>query len=178
MTAGSSKEVVVGTVVRLSRVNHDAVVLDLDGVLTDTASLRSRAWRRLFDAFLTTRPLGEGEDLRPFEDEDYRRHVDGRARSDGVTGFLASRGITVQADTLEALAQEKDRCRLDVPPSRAVVVEDALPGVQAGCDGGFGLVVGVNRWGHVDDLLVHGADVVVRDLTGIVVHEPGRVPGP
>jgi HAD superfamily hydrolase (TIGR01509 family) len=53
---------------------------------------------------------------------------------------------------------------LGVSPTRAVVVEDAIAGVQAGRAGGFGLVVGVDREGHGDTLRIHGADVVVNDL--------------
>ncbi len=53
---------------------------------------------------------------------------------------------------------------LGVPPARAVVVEDALVGVEAGRAGGFGMVVGVDRRGRADTLAAHGADVVVRDL--------------
>jgi beta-phosphoglucomutase family hydrolase len=58
--------------------------------------------------------------------------------------------------------------RLRVPPSRAVVVEDALAGVEAGRSGGFGLVVGVDRVGHADALVEHGADVVVGDLADLL----------
>ena len=54
--------------------------------------------------------------------------------------------------------------RLGVPPGRAVVVEDALVGVEAGRSGGFGMVVGVDRHGQGDALAAHGADVVVADL--------------
>ncbi|MEV5892375.1 HAD family hydrolase [Nonomuraea fuscirosea] len=65
--------------------------------------------------------------------------------------------------------------RLEVPPSEAVVVEDALPGVEAGRRGGFGLVVGVDRTGSQAAELRHaGADVVVPDLAGLDV--AGRVP--
>ncbi|MGO1295502.1 MAG: hypothetical protein ACTMIE_15460, partial [Cellulosimicrobium funkei] len=53
---------------------------------------------------------------------------------------------------------------LDVPAAEAVVVEDALSGVQAGAAGGFGLVLGVDRGVGADALLAHGADVVVADL--------------
>lgn len=54
--------------------------------------------------------------------------------------------------------------RLDARPAEAVVVEDAVAGVEAGAAGGFGLVIGVDRVGHADELLAHGAHVVVRDL--------------
>ena len=54
--------------------------------------------------------------------------------------------------------------QLDVPKERAVVLEDALSGVQAGRSGRFGLVVGVDRGAGADDLKEHGADVVVADL--------------
>ncbi|MBW3543779.1 MAG: beta-phosphoglucomutase family hydrolase, partial [Planctomycetes bacterium] len=56
---------------------------------------------------------------------------------------------------------------LGVPPARAIVVEDALSGVEAGRAGGFGLVVGVTRNGNGDALLRHGADVVVADLRDV-----------
>jgi beta-phosphoglucomutase family hydrolase len=71
----------------------DAFVLDLDGVVTDTAAVHARAWKRLIDDHLRTLAGRGGPPFRPFTDEDYRRFVDGRARIDGVTAFLASRGI-------------------------------------------------------------------------------------
>jgi len=49
-------------------------------------------------------------------------------------------------------------------PERAVVVEDAIAGVQAGHKGGFGLVIGVDRNDEAQVLREHGADVVVKDL--------------
>jgi beta-phosphoglucomutase family hydrolase len=98
----------VNAVVRLSRTDFDAVVMDLDGVVTDTASLHEMAWKRLFDGFLATRAPREGEDHRPFANEDYRRFVDGRPRSDGAVAFLTSRGIVVSQEKVHALAAEKD----------------------------------------------------------------------
>ena len=53
---------------------------------------------------------------------------------------------------------------LGASPGRAVVIEDAISGVEAGRAGGFGLVIGVDREGHADALLQHGAHVIVRDL--------------
>jgi HAD superfamily hydrolase (TIGR01509 family) len=244
----------VNAAVELSRTAFDAVVMDLDGVVTDTASLHEMAWKRLFDGFLSARPEVEGEDHRPFENEDYRRFVDGRPRYDGALGFLTSRGVMLSPAEVDALATEKDNhfqdllaqhgarlipgalplltalrhagfrtaivsasrnCRavlsragltdffdasvdgliaadlglpgkpdpavyleaagrLRTPPERSVVVEDALAGVEAGHRGGFGLVIGVDRAGHGQELLDQGADVVVPDLTGVAVAPDGQ----
>ena len=65
----------------------EAAILDLDGVLTDTASVHQRAWAHAFDELL------ESEGQRLFTPEDYVRHVDGKPRLDGVRAFLAARGI-------------------------------------------------------------------------------------
>ncbi len=53
---------------------------------------------------------------------------------------------------------------LHVPSGRAIVVEDAVTGVQAGAGGGFALVIGVARENNLEELRAHGADLVVRDL--------------
>lgn len=58
--------------------------------------------------------------------------------------------------------------RLEHEPARCAVFEDALAGVEAGRAGGFGCVVGVDRVGHRDALLAHGADVVVEDLAELL----------
>lgn len=72
---------------------YGAVVFDMDGVVTDTATVHAAAWKRLFDEVLpqlTERPIPA------FDIEaDYRRFVDGRSRSDGVRSFLRSRDMTV-----------------------------------------------------------------------------------
>jgi len=57
--------------------------------------------------------------------------------------------------------------RLGVAPVRAVVVEDAVAGVEAGRAGGFGCVIGVDRSGHALALRKAGADVVVSDLAQV-----------
>jgi beta-phosphoglucomutase family hydrolase len=59
---------------------------------------------------------------------------------------------------------------LGVEPARAAVFEDALAGVQAGRDGHFGFVVGVDRVGQADALRRHGASVVVSDLDELLAH--------
>ena len=71
-----------------------AVIFDMDGVITDTASVHAEAWKRLFDEYLRERADRTAEPFVPFDaDEDYRRYVDGKGRFDGVRSFLASRGI-------------------------------------------------------------------------------------
>jgi HAD superfamily hydrolase (TIGR01509 family) len=57
---------------------------------------------------------------------------------------------------------------LGVEPSRAVVIEDALSGVEAGSNGNFGLVIGVARKGNAEELQRHGAHIVVNDLSELV----------
>lgn len=56
---------------------------------------------------------------------------------------------------------------LGVRPERAMVVEDAISGVEAGRAGGFGLVVGVDRTGQAALLREAGADLVVSDVSGL-----------
>ena len=73
-----------------------ACLFDLDGVLTDTARVHKKAWKAMFDAYLSARAERTGEPFVPFDAEgDYRRFVDGRKRDDGVRAFLVSRGITL-----------------------------------------------------------------------------------
>lgn len=83
---------------------HDAVLFDLDGVITPTAEVHERAWLELFAPFGATH-------------DDYVLHIDGRPRYDGVRAFLASRGVTLPegspADppgpgTVCSLGNEKD----------------------------------------------------------------------
>ena len=95
-----------------------ACLFDMDGVLTQTATVHNAAWTETFDAFLRRRAEATGEPFRPFDPhEDYTRYVDGRQRADGVRTFLASRGITVpeggpddplDADTVNGIGNRKN----------------------------------------------------------------------
>jgi len=233
---------------------YEAVLFDLDGVLTATARVHASCWKRMFDDFLRRRADATSEPFQPFEiATDYKQYVDGMLRQEGVRSFLASRNITLPEgdpasppgyDTLHGLGNMKNqlfnevvraegvdvydssvevvrRLRdlgletavvtaskncgtilraagiadlfdaqvdgivaaelklpgkpapdtflkaaefLGVKPARAVVVEDAISGVAAGRAGGFGLVIGVDRKSHADELREHGADIVVEDL--------------
>jgi alpha,alpha-trehalase len=233
---------------------YDALLFDLDGVVTRTAAVHAQAWKALFDEFLRDWAVEHGEPFHPFEiAEDYVRYVDGKRRYDGVAGLLDSRGIELprgepsdgpDAKTVCGLGNRKDRYFLEaveergvevfddavvllesgraagkriavvsasencdailervgllehfdarvtgreasawrlagkpapdtflkaaallgVAPARAVVIEDAISGVQAGRAGEFGLVIGVDRGGAGDALAANGADLVVTDL--------------
>jgi alpha,alpha-trehalase len=235
----------------------DALLFDLDGVITDTAAVHAQAWAALFDEFLQRWSPEHDQPFHPFTPEDYVHYVDGRRRYDGVAGFLASRGIDLprgdrtdgpDEPTVCGLGNRKDRyflaaveeqgvvvfddavavldamrgsdrrlavvsasenCDpilrrvglidrfdarvtgveaaewhlpgkpapdtflkaaelLGVPPARAVVLEDAISGVQAGRAGAFGLVVGVDRGEAGEALAANGADVVLQDLRALL----------
>ena len=77
-----------------------ACLFDLDGVLTDTASVHTRAWKAMFDAYLRDRAGTTGTAFVPFDAAaDYQKYVDGKKRADGVRSFLASRGIELPDGT-------------------------------------------------------------------------------
>jgi alpha,alpha-trehalose phosphorylase len=99
---------------------YDAVLFDLDGVLTSTAALHAQCWKAVFDEVLDdwTRRIGEPQE--PFDEHDYLAHVDAKPRYDGVRDFLQSRGI--DGFDLDAIADRKQ-----------ALVEEALArdGVEA-----------------------------------------------
>jgi beta-phosphoglucomutase family hydrolase len=74
-----------------------ACLLDMDGVLTDTASTHARAWKQTFDELLARHPGQAPFDL----DSDYKAYVDGKTRYDGVQSFLSSRGIELPRGTAD-----------------------------------------------------------------------------
>lgn len=228
-----------------------AVIADMDGVITDTAVLHERAWKQLFDEFFATLKQKTGNNYAAFTSADYRAHVDGKPRYDGVADFLQSRGIRLPwgdptdspaDETVCGLGNRKDRyflerleregvavfddarsalaqwrssglsvaiisasrhCRqvldtgrvlnsvdlvvdgqtalerslngkssileeasreLGVAPERTVVFEDAIAGVRAASDAGFGLVIGVSRNDNEKDLRAAGAITIVHQL--------------
>lgn len=232
--------------------DFDAVLFDLDGVLTPTADVHMHAWERMFTDYLRTHGIAE-----PYTETDYFDYIDGKPRYDGVRSFLESRDIHLPegssddpagAETVCGLGNRKNEVfaavlaeegvtpypgsvafldhlatlgaqvavvsssrnapavlaaaglaerfevvvdgivaarehlagkpspqtflfaarLLEVPADRAVVVEDALSGVEAGQAGDFGLVIGVDRGVGGDRLLEAGADLVVSDLAELV----------
>ncbi|MDX1882478.1 beta-phosphoglucomutase family hydrolase [Mycolicibacterium sp. 120270] len=87
-----------------------ACLFDLDGVLTDTASVHRKAWKQMFDSYLKARAESVGEPYIAFDVEaDYQRYVDGKKREDGVRSFLQSRGITLPDDEVEELGNRKNQ---------------------------------------------------------------------
>lgn len=95
-----------------------AILLDMDGVVTDTAEAHAAAWKRLFDEFLKARAERRGEEFRPFDPHhEYRQYVDGKPRMDGVKSFLESRGIQLpygddaddKQETICGLGNRKDQ---------------------------------------------------------------------
>jgi beta-phosphoglucomutase family hydrolase len=243
---------------RINREGYDAVLFDLDGVITDTASLHATCWKQMFDEYLRRHAEQRGELFRPFDlAADYRLYVDGKPRFDGVRDFLRSRRIQLpegspddpaELETICGLGNRKNelindlierkgvepydgsvrlihRLRRDgfkiaivtssqnctvvlkaaklddffevrvdgntikaqglagkpapdtflmaarllgAEPSRTVVIEDAISGVEAGSNGNFGLVIGVARKGNAEELQRHGAHLVVEDLGELV----------
>jgi beta-phosphoglucomutase family hydrolase len=78
----------------VNRDQYDAVLFDLDGVVTNTATLHATSWKQMFDEYLRKRAEQNGEAFRPFDlATDYRLYVDGEPRFDGVRDFLRSRRI-------------------------------------------------------------------------------------
>jgi HAD superfamily hydrolase (TIGR01509 family) len=57
---------------------------------------------------------------------------------------------------------------LRVMPQRTVIIEDAISGIRAGVQGGFGLVIGVDRKNNAEELKTQGADIVVNDLADLL----------
>ena len=97
----------------ITRDRYDAVLLDLDGVITDTASIHAACWKQMFDEYLQNRAMQRGEAFRPFDvAADYRLYVDGKPRFDGVRDFLASRDIHLPEGSLDDPSQAETVCGL------------------------------------------------------------------
>jgi beta-phosphoglucomutase family hydrolase len=95
-----------------------ACLFDLDGVLTETATIHAAAWKEMFDRYLRERAATSGERFVPFDAvADYDAYVDGKPRQDGVRSFLAARGIDLaegestdptDVETVDALGNRKN----------------------------------------------------------------------
>ncbi len=96
----------------MSSYAFDAVIFDLDGVITRTATVHSHAWKKMFDDYLRDRAEKTGEPFRPFTQEDYLAYVDGKPRYDGVQSFLQSRGIDIPFGTPDDAPHRETVCGL------------------------------------------------------------------
>jgi beta-phosphoglucomutase family hydrolase len=103
---------------RLNLAEYEALLSDLDGVITKTARLHAAAWKRLFDDYLGRLAAQTGTTFKPFDlEEDYRVHLDGKPRHEGVRDFLTSRGLSLpfgspndsaERETFHGLGNKKD----------------------------------------------------------------------
>ncbi|HEY2167352.1 MAG TPA: beta-phosphoglucomutase family hydrolase [Jatrophihabitantaceae bacterium] len=147
----------------------DAVTVclfDLDGVLTDTASVHRAAWKETFDPLLAARGLPE------FTDQDYAAYVDGKPRADGVRDFLASRGITLpegamddppEAETVYGVGNRKNRLLLAHIRTQGVqVYEGSRDYLRAARDAGLRRCVVSSSANTADVLRVTGLDEFVE----------------
>jgi len=83
-------------VLNITKNRYDAVLFDLDGVVTKTAKVHAASWKKLFDEYLKQRAGGQDDAWEPFDiGSDYNAYVDGKPRYDGVRSFLESRGINL-----------------------------------------------------------------------------------
>jgi trehalose 6-phosphate phosphatase len=137
---------------RVDATRFPALLFDLDGVITRTATVHATAWKQLFDEFLARWSAEHGEPFRPFEiATDYVRHVDGRRRYDGVDTFLRSRGIELEwgdpSDppdklTVCGLGNAKNRYFAQALEEHGVeVFDDTVALIRAGRDAGAGIAV-------------------------------------
>ncbi|MDR6793191.1 beta-phosphoglucomutase family hydrolase [Pseudarthrobacter oxydans] len=78
-----------------ARPPFDAVIFDLDGVVTNTALVHQAAWREAFEQILQDPRVPDTADRSPLSKADYRTYIDGLPREEGVVKFLASRGVKV-----------------------------------------------------------------------------------
>lgn len=161
-----------------------ACLFDLDGVLTRTAEVHLTAWRQTFDEYLHATC---GERSRSFSDDDYRRFVDGRARLDGVRGFLASRGIELpegdegdgpDATTVHGLGRRKQQRFLEALQRDGVTVyEGSVRYVRAARDAGLRTAVVTASANAVEVLRAAGLDELLPVRVDGVVAAEERLAG-
>ena len=158
---------------------HDAIIFDLDGVVADSSINAPNDVVQKVDSIVAlVRKLAEAGVATAVYSSG--RNCEQVLNAAGLDDLFAVRVDGVVADAL-ALPGQPDPAvlltainRLGTTPERTVVVEGAQDGVQAGHDGGFALVIGVDRQGHANELLHSGADVVVEDLAQVAVRQGDR----
>ena len=160
-----------------------ACLFDLDGVLTDTASVHTKAWKAMFDAYLSQRAESTGEKFVPFDEAaDYRQYVDGKKREDGVRSFLSSRGIQLPdgspddpdgADTVYGLGNRKNDMFQKVLHDDGVKVFDGSRRyLEAASAAGLGIAVVSSSANTRDVLEITGLDRFVQQrVDGITLRD-------
>jgi beta-phosphoglucomutase family hydrolase len=129
-----------------------ACLFDLDGVLTQTATVHAAAWKSMFDDFLRGWASRHGQEFVPFDPvADYDAYVDGKPRYDGVRSFLESRGIELpvgtpddppEAETIDGLGNRKNEIVLRMIHAQGVQpYEGSVRYVHAVIDAGLGRAV-------------------------------------
>ncbi len=165
-----------------------ACLFDLDGVLTDTASVHAAAWKQMFDDFLQARAEHDGTPFVPFDVKtDYGPYVDGKPRLAGTDSFLRSRGIELPAGgpgdppgsaTIYALSTVKN----DLVQEKIVTVGvDVYPGsvryLHAVRDAGLATAVVSSSANAAQVLDVAGlTDLIDHRVDGVTAKERG-LPG-
>ncbi|MDN3686688.1 trehalose-phosphatase [Cyclobacterium jeungdonense] len=106
-----------------------AIILDMDGVITDSARLHAKAWKQMFDEYLEK---VQGKNFDPLDiGKDYKRYIDGVSRHDGVRAFLESRQIALtegnpeddpEVDSIVGLGKRKNNIFLDLMETEGVEV--------------------------------------------------------
>lgn len=150
-----------------------ACLFDLDGVLTDTASVHRKAWKAMFDAYLCRRAEQAGEQFVPFDaDADYETYVDGKKRQDGVRSFLTSRGIDLPsgdpdddptAETVNGLGNRKNELfQRTLHDDGVEVFDGSRRYLEAVCATDFGVAVVSSSANTREVLEVTGLDRFVQ----------------
>lgn len=121
----------------------EALLFDLDGVLSQTAKVHARAWKEMFDGFLKEKAEREGGEFVPFDaHDDYDEYVDGLPREDGVRSFLKSRGIRFDDALVHELSDKKNRLVLEIVKKDGVEAYDgSVRYVDAARDAGLKMAV-------------------------------------
>jgi len=171
----------------ITKRRFDAVLFDLDGVITQTARVHAAAWKELFDHYLQHRAQGRMA-VQPFDiDTDYRDYVHGKPRYDAVRGFLRARGIDLPYGHASDRPEQESICGLGNRKNRLFRHRLETDGVElyGGCLGlierlrqrGFktgvvttskngAAVLDAARIAHLFDTRVDGVDAEALDLKG------------
>jgi beta-phosphoglucomutase family hydrolase len=160
-----------------------ACLFDLDGVLTDTASVHRKAWKAMFDDFLRKWSERNGTSFVPFDaDADYLTYVDGKTRDDGVRSFLASRDIQLPdgdpddaptALTVYGLGNQKNQAFLRTVDSDGVrVFEGSRRYLEAVTNAGLAVAVVSSSANTRQVLEVTGLEKFVQQrVDGVTLQE-------